>query len=150
MFDEGGVSWHHTPPSSLPPKAYSVYTYPRNKLFPPKNCIGGCRGGSRYVEGCWGFHYLICFVGFLVVGFLVSRCSVSWLSVSWFLDCLVLKFSCFMVPKFLGFKVSDILIPYPRCSRKSYKDRRDFSAPACCQLFKIEDLKTSRCIQHIC
>ena len=40
----------------------------------------GCKCGSRYVEGCWGFPYLKKFLGFLVFGLLVS-----WFMVFWFL-----------------------------------------------------------------
>ena len=51
----------------------------------------GCRGGSRYIEGWWGFPYLeIKFIGFLVFGRLV------------------LKFLGLLVSKFLGFKISKI------------------------------------------
>ena len=56
-------------------------------MFPKR--VVGCKGGSRYVEGCWGLLYLKmekCF-GFLVLGFLVS---------------------CFLVYWFIGFKVSKI------------------------------------------
>ena len=31
----------------------------------------GCRGGGRYVEGCYGFPYLKKFIGFFVYWFLV-------------------------------------------------------------------------------
>ena len=67
---------------------------------------GRCRGGGRYVEGCWGFLCLkikkflgflffgvwclgFLVVGFLFVGFVVSWFFVSWLFVSWFLGIFV-------------------------------------------------------------
>ena len=83
----------------------------------------GCRGGSRYVERCWGFPYLK-IKKFL--GFLVSGCG--------------LRFVCFW---FYGFMVSwfrkltklpvhafrKIFIPYPRLWRCLYTDLHHLSAP---------------------
>ena len=51
-----------------------------------------CRGGSRYVEWCWGFPYLknigclvSCFLVSKIIGFLVSRISgFNFFLVSWF------------------------------------------------------------------
>ena len=66
------------------------------------------RGGSRYVEGCWGFPYL----------------KISKILVSWFLGFLASRFISFLVSWFLGsnklpnyqcmFSVCKILISYPR------------------------------------
>ena len=56
----------------------------------------GCRGGSRYVEGCRGFPYLKKCIGFLV----------SWLLASWFIGFLVCWFLGFLVSWFLGFRGS--------------------------------------------
>ena len=62
--------------------------------------VVGCRGGSRYVEGCWRFHYL-------------KSVLVSWFQVSWFLGFrfIVFLFPAFLVPWFklfwlLGFTIS--------------------------------------------
>ena len=51
--------------------------------------VVGCKDGSRYVEGCWGFPFLKKCIGFVVYWFLGSWFFVSWflgLLVSWFLD----------------------------------------------------------------
>ena len=58
-----------------------------------------CLGGSRYVEGCWGFPYLKKFIGFLVHWFLG-------LSIYWFLGFLDVGFW------YSVFKVSNIMIHY--------------------------------------
>ena len=68
------------------------HSCPPCSLVPPKRVVG-CTGGSRYVEGCWGFPYLRKLIGFLVVGFLVS----------WFLGFVVCWFLGFLVSRFLGF-----------------------------------------------
>ena len=47
--------------------------------------VGMVRGGSRYVEGCWGFPY------------------VEMKKVAWFLGFLVSCVCCIFVPRFLGF-----------------------------------------------
>ena len=54
-----------------------------------RRLVVGCRGGSRYVEGCWGFPFvkIKTFLGF----------SGSWFLVSWFIG--------FKVSWFLGVKV---------------------------------------------
>ena len=58
-----------------------------------------CRDGSRYVEGCWGFHYLEIKKRFL-------GCSVSWFLVYWFQSFLVSKLIVFKVSWSLGFRIS--------------------------------------------
>ena len=66
-----------------------------------------CGGGSRHVEGCWGFPCLKIKKGFLVSKFLVS----------WFLG-LVFLVSWFQTfTKFLFNVFWKILAPYPRFSR---------------------------------
>ena len=78
----------------------------------------GCRDGSRYVEGCWGFPYLLigllvswflgllflgfgflasCCCGFLVFGLLVSR--LLGFKVHWFHSFLVSWFQAFEVQR---------------------------------------------------
>ena len=53
----------------------------------PGERVAGCRGGSRYVKGCWGFPNLTSlliywFLGFGFLGFLVSSFQSS--LVAWF------------------------------------------------------------------
>ena len=111
------------------------HSCPPSSLVSPKRVVG-CRGVSRYIEGCWGFPYLKkvsrflgflvpkC-VGLLVYGFLLFRLLVFgvWCLGSWFLG--------FKVPKFLGFKVSWFLsfnlsmIPYYQNSISCFREDID-------------------------
>ena len=84
-----------------------------------------CRGGSRYVEGRWGFPYLRKCLGFLVSKFL--GCWFLGFLVSWFQSFLVcwcvgfwslgFKVSCRIGFNFLGFIVSwfqSFLVSWPQ------------------------------------
>ena len=58
----------------------------------------GCRGGNRYVEGCWGFPYLKIkkkFIGFV--------CFRVWLVVFWCYGVVVSRLYGFMVLWCYGF-----------------------------------------------
>ena len=68
---------------------------PPSSLVSPRRVVG-CMGGSRYVDGCWGFLYLKKFIGFLILGFLVF--SFLSFKLYWFLG--------FKDYWFLGFKDS--------------------------------------------
>ena len=65
----------------------------------PRVCLW-VKGGSRYVEGCWGFPYSKSFL-------------VSWFLVSWFLGFKVSKLQRFT--KIPSHAFRNILVPYPRC-----------------------------------
>ena len=113
------------------------------------------RGGSRYVEGCWGtrniFGFLV--VGFLAFGFLVCSFQISWFIGCCFLSFLVSKLFDFKVSWFLAFKVAwfqsfeelqtqcpvlwKVLIPYSRCSTIFNRKLHDFPVPAFSRSFNI-------------
>ena len=84
----------------------------------------GCKGESRYVEGCRGLPYLKTnkFIGFLV----------SWLLVLWFQHFTKCPFHAFR----------KILIPHPRFPRLYSTDRRDYRRPSFrdCSFFWISEV----------
>ena len=73
----------------------------------------GYRGGSRYVQECWGFPYLrmkkflVCsFLDVLVSRFLVPSVWIFWFLVLLAVGFLVVWFLGFWVSRILGFSVS--------------------------------------------
>ena len=94
-------------PQTPPPQSPNPHLFPD---FPgsPRAPSGaqrpGCRGGSRYVEGCQGFPYLKSFLVSWFLGFWFLGFLVSWLLgflVYWCLGVLVLWFCGFMVYGFM-------------------------------------------------
>ena len=67
ILGNSGVQAHSFPPSSLDRRSAELIVSPKK--------VVGCRGGSRNVEGCWGFPYLKIekFVGFTNCPFHVVR-----------------------------------------------------------------------------
>ena len=79
--------------------------------------VVGCRGGSRYVEGCWGLPHLKIkmLLGFLVFGFSVSK--LLGFKVIWFLGFNISKLQPSHFTKCPFHVFRKILIPNSRFSK---------------------------------
>ena len=95
-------------------------TYPLPPHPPSRFMVVGGRGGSRYVEGCWGFPYLKKRIGFLVV---------------WFLGLWFLGFLLFVGLWFLGLLVLTLIV------RLSIRQNISCVGTFVCTLAKMEVAK---------